>query len=189
MTALAPVARRSRRRGVSLVEVIATMTVLVAIGGVLAPTFRTMGRDSKSKAGADTLRGRIADARGAAIEDGRPYRLAVSTDGKRVRVSPDAQAFVNVAANADDEDNGPLIAESAMPADVTATTQHDDGSQATPDEAGWVRVATFQPDGTCLEDTATVKITEPGVKPITIRIRGLTGSAATESGPSPGKAS
>ena len=187
MIALPAVARP--RRGVSLVEVIATMTVLVAIGGVLAPTFRMMGRDTKSKAGADTLRGRIADARGAAIEDGRPYRLAVSIDGKRVRVSPDEQAFVTMAAQSDDDDVGPLVAESMLPPDVTATTQHEDGSEATPDEAGWVRVATFQPDGTCREDTATVKITEPGARAITIRIRGLTGSAVTEVGAAPGKPS
>jgi len=189
MTALPRTTRRTRRAGVSLVEVMVTMAVLVAIGGILAPTLRTMGRDSKSKAGIDTLRGRIADARGAAVEDGRPYRLAVSSDGKRVRVSPDERAFVNVAANADEDDSGPLIAESTMPPDVTATTQHDDGSQATADEAGWVRVATFQPDGTCLEDSATVKVSEPGARPITLRIRGLTGSATTETGPVPGKAS
>ena len=189
MTALPATTRRTRRRGASLVEVMATMAVLVILGGILAPTFRTMSRDSKSKAGADTLRGRIADARGAAVEGGRPYRLAISTDGKKVRVAPDEQAFVNMAANADDDDNGPMIAESALPADVTATTQHDDGSQATPDDAGWVRVATFQPDGTCREDSATVKIAEPGSRSIYIRIRGLTGAAVTESGPAPGKTS
>lgn len=179
----------ARRPGVSLVEVLVTLAVLVAIGGILAPTFRAMGRDTKSKAAVDTLRGRIADARGAAVEDGRPYRLAVSVDGKRVRVSPDAQAFVTMAAHAEEDDAGPLVAESTLPPDVTATTQHEDGSQATPDEAGWVRVATFQPDGTCREDTATVKITEPGARAITIRIRGLTGSAVTEVGPTPGKPS
>ena len=187
MTALPAVTRR--RRGVSLVEVMVTMAVLVILGGVIAPTFRTMSRDTKSKAGADTVRGRVADARGAAVEGGRPYRLAISADGKRVRVAPDEQAFVNMAANADDDDDGPMIAESDLPKDVTATTTHGDGTQATPDDAGWVRVATFQPDGTCREDSATVTITEPGSRSILIRIRGLTGSAVTEVGPAPGKSS
>jgi prepilin-type N-terminal cleavage/methylation domain-containing protein len=168
----------NQRRGISLIEVLVTMAVLVILGGILAPTLSTMSGSTKSKAAADTLRGRIADARGAAIDDARPYRLAMSPDGLRLRVSPDDQAFMNMAATGDEDDAGPLIAESDLPDGVKIEMDADGAEQVT-DEAGWVRIATFLADGTCREDSATLTIREAGVKPIRIRIRGLTGTAAT----------
>ncbi len=177
--------RQVTRRGVTLIEVLVTMAVLVVLGGILVPTIRSMGRDTKSKAGADTLLGRVADARGAAMEAGRPYRLAVSSDGKRVLVTPDDQ---NASAPAESTASGsaPHVTESAMPGDVTATLHAAEGTQAAPEDGDWIRIATFQPDGSCRESSATVLISEPGVRAILVRIRGLTGAATAEAGPTPG---
>jgi type II secretory pathway pseudopilin PulG len=172
----------SNRSGISLVEILVTMAVIVAIGGIIAPTIQSLGRNSKSKAAEDTLRGRVADARGAAIEDARPYRLAISPDGLHIRVAPDDQAFVNAAASNDEDDAGPLITESDLPKDVTIEMQSDDGVENVVDEAGWIRVATFLPDGTCREDSSILTIREPGMPLIRIRIRGLTGTASKLSG-------
>jgi hypothetical protein len=170
-----------RRRGISLIEVVVVMAVLVVIGGILAPTFRTMSGDSKTKAGVDTIKGRIADARGSAVDQGRPYKLSISQDGLHVRVAPDEQAFVNMAATADDdESSGPHIVESDMPKDVTLKILDQDATENTTDEAGWIRVATFLPDGTCREDSALLEVHELGVPAVNIRIRGLTGTATTE---------
>ncbi|MGL6073660.1 MAG: pilus assembly FimT family protein [Fimbriiglobus sp.] len=170
------------RPGISLVEVMVTMAVIVAIGGVLAPTIRSISSNTKSKAAEDTLRGRVADARGAAIEEARPYRLAISPDGLHLRVAPDDRAFVNAAASDDDEDSGPIISETDLPKDVKIELESDDGGENVVDEAGWIRVATFLPDGTCREDSSILTIREPGVPAIRIRIRGLTGTASKLSG-------
>ena len=168
-----------RRDGYSLIELLVVLAALVILGAVLVPTFSGMSRDTKVKAGADVIQARIAEARAAAIEDARPYFLLLSPDGTRVRVAPDEQ-FAD--ASAGEAENGPFHAEQDLPAEVTARAVVG-GMAATPDADGWVRVATFLPDGTCKEDSAAVELTEPGVYPLTIRIRGLTGTSSVAAGP------
>ena len=50
---------------------------------------------------------------------------------------------------------------------------------------GWQRVATFLPDGTCREEGVEIRVEEKGVQPLTIRLRGITGSSITTKGSSP----
>ena len=174
--------RKTRRAGYSLLEVLLVLAILIALGGILAPMMTTFSRDTKVKAASDAIMGRIADARASAIERGMPYRLAISEDGQHVRIAPDDQSFASQAATTD-EDEGPLVAEEMLPTDVLVSQVLDDSSTPTvTDQAGWHRIATFLPDGTCREDLATIQVKEPGVYPILIRIRGLTGSATLTSG-------
>jgi Tfp pilus assembly protein FimT len=169
-----------RREGYSLIELLVVLAALIILGAVLVPTFSGMSRDTRIKAGADAIQARIAEARGAAIEDARPYFLLLSPDGTRVRVAPD-ENFAD-AQFADEEESGPFHAEENLPSDVTARAVLG-GAVAAPDADGWIRVATFLPDGTCKEDTAVVELNEPGVYPLTIRIRGLTGTSSVAAGP------
>jgi len=174
------VARSRNRRGYSLIEVLAVMSLLVVLGGIIAPTIRTFGRDSNIKAGTDTLRGRVADARSAAIEDNRPYRLSISPDGTKIRVSPDDETS-ETAANADDTDE-PTTIESDLPKNITIVPETDEATQQVVDSEGWVRVATFLPNGTCREDSAVMEIREPGSLSKVVRIRGLTATASVSNG-------
>lgn len=169
---------RPARRGLTLVELLAVTVVILALAAVLAPTLGLFNRDTKVLAGTDLLRGAIADARGEAMEHGRPYRLAVSEDGSRVRIAPDDQNFVTAAVTSDEV--APRVAEAKLPADVTARSEPPDGSAPTVDADGWTRVATFQPDGTCREDAAVVRISQPGMYSVLVRLRGLTGAASVE---------
>ena len=169
------------RAGYTLMEVLVVLAILIILGALLAPTFNSFSRDTKVKAATDTIMARIADARASAIERGLPYRLALSEDGLHLRIAPDDQAYANHTVTSDEDDN-PLVAEADFPKDVTVQHLMDEESQAVTDQAGWVRVATFLPDGTCREDLAVIQVREPGVYPILIRIRGLTGAATTSHG-------
>lgn len=171
--------RHAHRTGFTLIEVLAVTVVLVVLGAILAPTLRLFSRDTGVLAGADLIRGRIADARGEAMGHGRPYRLAVSQDGTRVRIAPDDQAFSVATTTADDE-AAPRVAEVAMPKDVTAVSEPPDGSAPVEDADGWTRVATFLPDGTCREDVVVIRVRQPNVYPVLVRVRGLTGAATVE---------
>jgi prepilin-type N-terminal cleavage/methylation domain-containing protein len=175
---------RRRRTGYTLLEVLTVMAVLVVLGGMLAPTWRSLGGDSNVKAGADTVRGRLADARAAAIEQGRPYRVSVSADGTRVRVAPDDLAFAGQADPlAGQTEDAPRVIEEELPKGLTVVLVADEAAAPPIEQDGWVRVVTYLPDGTCREDRAQVEVREPGCHPMVIRVRGLTGSVSVTAGP------
>jgi prepilin-type N-terminal cleavage/methylation domain-containing protein len=175
-----------RRRGYTLMELLAVVAILTALGGVLIPTLSGLGGDTKVKAGADAVQARLSEARAAAIEQGRAYRVAVSEDGTRVRVAPDELDFAGSVPLGEDGATGPVIVEDTLPAPVTAVPVLDEGALSVVDEAGWVRVVTFLPDGTCREATAAVEVCEPGTHSMLIRVRGLTGAATVTSVPAGG---
>jgi prepilin-type N-terminal cleavage/methylation domain-containing protein len=182
MTAARP--RRCRRPGYTLLELLAVIAILVTLGGLLAPTFQSLAGDSKVKAGADLLRGRIADAKAAAMKDGRAYRVAISEDGTRVRVSPDEVAFLLDPPTADEQDDfGPLVVEDDLPTTVTVVPQLPEGAEAVVDQGGWLRVLTCLPDGTCREDVAILEVREPGTHSMIVRVRGLTGASSVSVAP------
>jgi hypothetical protein len=175
-------ARRQRRSGYTLMELLAVIAILIALGGILVPTLSGLGGDTKVKAGADAVCARLAEARAAAIEQGRAYRVAVSEDGTRLRVAPDELEFAGFEP-AEVEGAGPVIVEDDLPTPVTAVPVLDEGAQVVVDEAGWIRVVTFLPDGTCREATAAVEVKEPGVHSMLVRVRGLTGATTCTSVP------
>ena len=134
------------------------------------------------KAAADAVQARANEARAAAVGENRTYRLAVSSNGTQVRVAPDDSAFDTIDASGATDIDGPTVVIDTLPKDVTATPVADPEEPAVTDDAGWVRVATFKSDGTARRD-AVIEITEPGVAPLWVRVRGLTG--ATTIGPRP----
>ncbi len=177
------VERCAPRGGYSLLELLVVIAILIILGAIIAPTFTSISKDSQVKAAADTVRGRAMAARSAAISENRTYKLAVSSDGLRVRVAPDDTAFTTQAVSEDDDDAGPTVTEDNLPKGVSAKLVVLAGQQSVTDDAGWVRVATFNPDGTCRDDQAVIEVAEPGITPLWVRIRGLTGATAV--GPKP----
>lgn len=164
------------RRGVTLLELIAVMAALVILGAVLVPSLSGMSRDTNVKAGADLLRQRMAEARSHSMGDGRVYRVTVSPDGSKVRVSPDMDSQSDLDADA------PFFAEDAFPTGVSAHVTVDPESPSASDSSGWYVVATVLPDGTCREDGPEVVVSEPNCYPIRIQIRGLTGATTVTAG-------
>jgi Tfp pilus assembly protein FimT len=164
---------RRPRRGITLLELMVVMAALVILGGVFLPTLSGMRGNTRVKAAVDTVRGRIAEARMRAIENGQAYRLALSPDGKRLRLAPDA------AETTGQSDGTAPAVEEDLPEQVTAELMVDDDGFAGQDTNGWTRVATFQPDGTCREDTVHVLLKELGVSAMFVRLRGLTGTTCS----------
>lgn len=162
-----------RRPGFTLLEMVVVMAILVVLAGILVPTIAGVRGNTGLKAGGDTLRSKMFDARAKAMDYGIPYRLSVSDDGKTLQVAPD-----DATAAADLGQSGNPSQEK-MPDGIIVKVLPQDGVEATVDQTGWIRVATFSPEGTCREDLVEVQVIEAENKvavPITIRIRGVTGA-------------
>lgn len=161
------------RPGYTLLELIVVLAVLVLLGAIVSSSLTGQSGNSKVKAAADDATGLIAAARSHAIEEGRNYRIAVSQDGTKLRVSPDDPDALEQSGDADAIK--PFVREIGLPADVTVVPTITGAEMATADAEGWVRLATFQQDGTCREDLVDFEIREVGVTPLVVQIRGLTG--------------
>jgi prepilin-type N-terminal cleavage/methylation domain-containing protein len=154
--------------GFTLIEVMIVMAILLILGAMVVPTLMSTERDLPIKSAGDTMRARLNDARSLAIEHGQTIRFSLSPDGKKVRFAVDADQ--NSASDSD------LTSEYSMPRSVTARIINDESGEATLDSAGWTRVATFQPDGTCRETVVEVELNQPNCYALIVRLRGLTGN-------------
>ena len=167
--------RPNRRAGFTLMESMAVLAVLLIIAAVTFPTFRGLTGNSDQKAAADVVRGRIADARGMAMEYGQPYRLAISADGTRIRLAPDTQDFATLPA-AEYASGSAICLESRLDK-CTAGLAADDDGVAPGSDGEWQTVGTFLPDGTCREVGTIVTISEANYPPLRIQLRGVSGSS------------
>lgn len=158
----------------------AVMAALVVLGVMLIPTLSGIRGNTNLKAGADTLRSLMAQARAKAIEDGRNYRLTITADGRTIRIEPDVNSITGEAMPPDADDR-PIVREELLPKGVTVAILEDDAPIT--DAGGLQRVATLLPDGTCREDSVFLQFNESGVKSLTVRIRGLTGSTTVVDNP------
>lgn len=153
-------------------ELVGVLVALVILGAVLVPTLSGLSRDSNVKAGADLLRQRISDARSHAIADGREYAVSVSSDGTKVRVMTDSEATTSTPAD------GGYKSNDDFESTVKAVPQRasSEAEAPTSDADGWIRVATFIPDGSCKEESPIVDVTEEGTVTLRLEIRGFTGA-------------
>jgi prepilin-type N-terminal cleavage/methylation domain-containing protein len=167
------------RRGYTLFELIVVMAVLLMLAAVILPSVGAFRGDTRQRAGIDTVRGELAVARARAMEEGRPYRVAVSQDKKRIRRAPDSSEFAQTGAF-----DGPSGSAAAVdyPFDYVTAEVVSESDLAPEAVDGWVTVAVVHPDGTCREDTVLVVITEPDNGSLRLRVRGLTGSCRVVTG-------
>ncbi len=172
--------RRAQRRGYTLIEVMVVMAALVVLGSMILPSLSGLRGNTNLKAGADILRSLLAQGRAKAIEDGRNYKLTISADGRTVRIEPDVNSITGEAVTPDADDR-PIVRQEDLPKGVTVAILEDDAPIT--DAGGLQRVATLLPDGTCREDSVFLQFNEEGVRPLTVRIRGLTGSTTVVDNP------
>ena len=166
---------RSTRRGFTLVEVLVVMAILLLLAAVVLPSLRSFRGDSRPRAGADVIRGELATARGRAMAEARPYRIAIGgTNGNRVRRAPDGPEFAEVAAF--DHADGNATAVEYELDDVTAELLSAP-SAASDSGNGWTTIAVVLPNGTCLDDSIVVGVREGEDAPLRVQIRGLTGTS------------
>jgi len=167
-----------QRPGLSIMELLVVIAVILVIGAVIVPTLSSFWADSRTRVSVDLVQARLAEARSAAVEQGRNYQVLISPDGKQIMVSTDPneqQDVVETAATV-----APYGITSTVPDTVTLTVTYA-GNDVTMSQGanGWTKLITYKADGTCVEDAGELQIEEPGVTPQVVRIRGLTGAVAT----------
>ena len=175
---------RTRRRGYTLFELIAVMAVLVILAVIILPSVSAFRGDTRQRAAADVIRTELKIARARAKEEGRPYRVAISQDGTRIRRAPEADDFASVSAFDHAAGSAAAVDYPFEYAKAQVVAEQD----ATPPTSGdgWVTIATALPDGTCREVSVLVSLTEDDRGPIYLRIRGLTGSSRIVPAPNGG---
>src|SRR5262245_28993553 len=131
--------RRTTRRGYTLFEIIIILALLIILGVTLIPTINGFYGNSRQRAAADTIRGRLSDARARAMEDGMPYRVAVHQDKTRIRMAPDTDDYAGMPADDPPAFNSKVIEDKLDPA--TAELVFDDNSSAPQaDTNGWITI-------------------------------------------------
>ena len=164
--------RRTRRPGLTLLEVLLVMALLLALGAVAYPTLSAMYGDVRVKAAADEVRAAWTEARARAIEDGRPYRFAVEPGTGKFRVAPDAGEFWDGSGGSSDENQAPPhIQEDELPNGIVFEPPAD-----LPADGAWTTVAVFNPDGSCQADTEVALREDDDSTPVVVRVRAMTGA-------------
>lgn len=184
----------NRRNGFTLIEVMLVMFLLIILGAVVVPTISGFYSNTRQKATADMIQARIRQARARAMETGVWYRLAISSDNRKMRLAPDCQNFDTLTAGASDTFYGQVY-EEEFEKGVTAEVASSDTSQSsnavlyqssgTPEssttqssQSSWTTVMTFGPEGICREGLVTVSVKEKNFLPISIQVRGIVGTSS-----------
>jgi prepilin-type N-terminal cleavage/methylation domain-containing protein len=163
------------RRGYSLFELLVVLMILLLLAAAVLPSLAGLRNGPRQRAAADAIRGELAIARSRAMEEGRPYRVAISQDGARIRRAPDDTNFEQQTASNTASASAVSV---DYPFDHVTAFRVAYGNVSPPDAVnGWVTVASVQPDGTCLEDWALVQVKEDNIAGIYIQVRGLTSSS------------
>lgn len=173
------------RRGYTLFEMVVVLAILLLLAAVVLPSIGVFEGDTRQRAGADTVRAELAHARARAREESKPYRVAISDDGRRLRREADGPEFGS--AGGENSSTGSAATVEIEFERVTAEVQTLDGSAAAADN-GWVTVATVLPDGTCREDGMLVVFKEGDKSPLYVQVRGLTGASRVVPNPNAGGA-
>jgi prepilin-type N-terminal cleavage/methylation domain-containing protein len=172
-----------KRKAFTLFELLLVMAVLIILMAVAYPSVRGWFGDTNLRGGADDVLGAWAEARAHAIDEGVNYKFAVMYGTGRFKIGPDDNTHWQGSDDSKDTNetggSGPLVLRKTLPEGIVFSS---DGTNGSPDANGWVVLINFLPDGTCRDD-ASIKIeADPREKlrPITIRMRGLTGTVKTE---------
>src|SRR5262249_27464359 len=114
-----------------------------------------------------------AQGRAHAIDEGRPYRFAVTAGGSDYKLSPDDDVADGGQA---DDGNGPraFVIDDHLPKGVTFARVEEDGGQSQSSRGGMTTVAVLLADGPARDD-AEVRFQVKGTLPKTIKLRGMTG--------------
>jgi Tfp pilus assembly protein FimT len=162
-----------RRAAFTILEVTLVLAVMLIIAAIAVPSIDAMFSDMRLTAAADTVRGKFAEARARALEDGIAYRFAVIPATGKFRIAPHAGDFWSGAdggSGAVETDNPPLILEDELTKGVVFS-----GGQESSEGSDWSTIVVFQPDGTAREDVEVLFSTGGG-RPLALRLRGLTGA-------------
>jgi prepilin-type N-terminal cleavage/methylation domain-containing protein len=179
--------RPSTRTAFTLLELILVMALIVSLMAIGYPMIESSYAYVKVTAAADTVKGAWARARARAIEDCIAYRFSIAPEQGRFRIAPDrADYWTGDGVPDPGQNNPPLVLEGKLPKGIAfapgQNASNDSPASSNDDEkvnaANWVTTAVFLPDGTA-QDDVDMKINIKGTRPITLRLRSMTGTAKT----------
>lgn len=178
-----------KRSGVTLLELLLVVSIMVAMTALAFPTVQSFYRSIRVDAGADAIRTAMVQARLHAIEHGRPYRVAILPGERNIRVAPEMPEFWDGSENqqfSSTTDVQPYISAEEGPDNVryflmdsnsrAAPVSYDEpllSSEVSPDQ--WVTLAVFFPDGTAHKDVRLL-VHYQGTLSRVLTLRGLTGA-------------
>ncbi len=169
------------RSAYTLMELLLVLAILVMLAAVAVPSMQSMYLDVRLDGAVDQIRASWAEARAAAMEEGRPYTFAIKPESSEYRVAPDRVEFWSGQADPTTSDIGldrpPTVIEDELVEDILFKMA--DGASA--DASGWIKIGTFLPDGTCRDDF-TLEVQMEELRPRILRVRGLTGAVSVEKG-------
>jgi prepilin-type N-terminal cleavage/methylation domain-containing protein len=172
---------RTNRRGYTLFEVIVVLALLLLLAAVVLPSIGAFQGDTRQRAASDAIRAEIAIARSHAMEEGIPYRVAISEDGTRIRRAPDNEDFASVTG-ATGSSASSKVSEYQLE-NVKAEVTEVQGGMPPGAENGWVTLAIVLPNGTCRDDGVFIAIRDEEKSPLYVYVRGLTGSSRVVTNP------
>lgn len=168
-----------RRHGYTLFEVVLVLAVILIAVSLSMPAIDALLASNKVAAARDMVRTQWAEMRARALEEGRPYRFAVTENTGKFRVAPDDDAYWSGGSRNQDADDKPLIIEGELPEGVLFTTSEAafaGTEQAPAPGPEWgLTVAVYLADGIGRDD-AEVYFGKAGQRALGLRLRGLTGA-------------
>lgn len=168
------------RRGFTLLEVILVMVIMVIATAIAVPVIQSMLDDAHMTAGADMVRARLADARAKALDSGTPWKVAyLPNSGIFQLAAEDADAWSDSDQTPDET---PEFMRGELPKDIILAVNRDDiaGAAGAPQASGgWQTLAVFTGDGSARDD-GTVYVGKPGLMPLRVRVRALTGTVSLD---------
>jgi Tfp pilus assembly protein FimT len=164
--------RRPLRRGLTLLEILLVITLIIMISAVAYPSLSALYMDTRVKAAADQVREEWTVARSHAIEGGMHYRFAVQSGTGKYRVAPDADEYWE-GSNPESSDGIAIYTqEGELPNGILFNIE--DGGESSAE--GWVKLVVFNPDGSCQEDYEIVLKQDEDTTAFVVRVRAMTGA-------------
>jgi len=191
---------QKRRSAFTLFEMVLVMAIIVILAAMVYPTLNQLignqGLTGKrgQTAALDDLRGKLAEARSRAMDEGRPYRVSVVPGKGNLRVAPDSDEFwggsSSNSAASDSQGRKPLVLACSLPAGShfaspdaipAASSNKDECLSSEPEQvptSEYQNLVVFLPNGTA-RDTGRIAVTTVGARPVVVEIQALTGNLTT----------
>jgi prepilin-type N-terminal cleavage/methylation domain-containing protein len=185
----------SQRPGFTLMELMLVLALMVVLAAISYPSIDALYGTFRVTAAGDAVRAAWAQARAHAVNEGCAYRFGIVSGGASYRVAPETTDYWPDATSVStpvDPSVHPFVLTENLPRGVRfnfSKSSQDAGpepggggtgsDQPPPSDPGsYTKVVTFQPDGTASDDVEIV-FQSSGARPLTIKLRGLTGTVAT----------
>jgi prepilin-type N-terminal cleavage/methylation domain-containing protein len=192
---------RKPRGAYTLFELVMVLAIVVILAAMAYPTLNGMvgnkGLSGKPgvKAALDEIRGKLAEAKARAAEDGRPYRFGIVPGTGNYRIAPDSDEFWGGSGGSTSSSNSrgkkPLVRAGALPAGSRFCKSEnascpgccsDGNTSQAPDQVAptsYEGLVTFLPDGTAKADGRITLVTDEA-RPVILQIQASMGNVITQ---------